>query len=211
MSHEMFDNAFYFPSDKDEVQKIQKTGRIEIPQSREYGKGAVFFPTASEARTDAFSSGMVGGRNSPEAAFGRIARVRLRPEAPLILGDYNNHVNEYRMIASKLEESYESDEMQEKAHNVAETLGKRMNSPHSKLSPEHVAAFARAKALMTVDGRRNLVNAEMGNITQGNLGGASKVVDFLRLPYDALGSKETDQALAKKGNIVQLKDVKPLR
>jgi hypothetical protein len=207
----MFDDAFYLPSDKDEVKTIQETGKLPIPTSKEYGRGAVVFPNPQEARKDAFAAGLIGGKNNPEAEFGRLARVRLHPDSPLIIGEPAKQMPEYRMIADKLKESYESEETQAKAEEMAKTLSKQGNNAYTQQRPEHMAALARARALMTPAGQSGLINQEMRNFTRGNLGGASKIVDSLRLPYDAVGDVTSDRAVAKSPNIVRLKDVKPLR
>lgn len=209
MPHEMFDDSFFLPSDKDEVESLRQ-GRLPIPTSREYGVGAVVFPTPQEARKDAFASGMIGGRNNPEAAFGRLARVNLRPENPLIIKDIGS-MPQYRAIADKLEQHYDSDETKMSAEETLRKLTKRGNNPYQTQTKEDLVALNRAKQLMTVEGKKHFIDLHMRHITQGNLGESSKLVDTLKLPNDAVGDLDTRTAVAKRGDIVNLKDIRPLR
>lgn len=210
MTHEMFDNHLYLPSDAREVESIVKTGKVPIPTSREYGRGAVVFGSQKEARNDAFSSGLLGGKNNPEASLARVARVSVRPNNPLIVGGSNPAANrhQYREIADQMMGHMESDEVQSKAEEALRT--KTSNNPFSN-NIENERALARARALLKPEGRSRIMNTRMTQIVGGQLDEASKTVDQLKLPYDAVGNPSSGAAVAKKSDIIQLKNVQPLR
>lgn len=205
----MFEGSLYLPSDAREVESIVKTGKVPVPTSKEYGRGAVVFPSVQEARKDAFSSGLIGGRNNPEASLARVARVGVRPDNPLIVGDSQPAAfrHQYRDIADKLMNHYESDEVQGQAEKALSSGS--ANNPFT--SPDSREALARARALTSPQGRSGLVNNTMSSIVKGNLGQASRVSDELQLPYDAVGNSSTGSAVAKRSEIIKLKNVQPLR
>lgn len=208
MSHEMFEGSLYLPSDAREVESIVKTGKVPVPTSKEYGRGAVVFPSVQEARKDAFSSGLIGGRNNPEASLARVARVSVRPDNPLIVGssDRATYHPQYKDIADRLIHHYESDEVQQ---SVEQKL--RSGSVNNQFtSSEAREAMARTRALTSPQGRSSMVHDTMTSIIRGSLSEASRVTDTLKLPYDAVGNPSTGSAVAKKSEIIKLKNVRPL-
>ena len=200
----MFDRDLYLPTDAREIDSIVKTGKVPISTSREYGRGAVVFGSQKEARNDAFSSGQNGGRNNPAASLARVQRVSVRPNNALIVGGSNPAANrhQYREIAEQMMGHMESDEVQSKAEEALRT--RTSNNPYSN-NIENERALARARALLKPEGRSRIMNTRMTQIVGGQLDEASKTVDQLNLPYDAVGNPSSKTAIAKKSEIIRIR------
>lgn len=213
MPHKMFEDPFFIPSDKSEVEKMKVTHRLPIPTTPELGKGAMLFPNPTEARQEAFFSGLAGSRNAPEASFGRLVKVRLHPNNPLLIGQGHVHLPEYDMIGQRLREHYESEDAQQEAENTMRELSRSGNNAYTptNLTTEEVARFARAKKILTPAGRGNLVSEQLRRFAYGGIEEASQVADTLKLPYDSVGDIDSRRAVAKTPEVVQLKSAIPLR
>lgn len=200
----MFEKDLYLPTDAREVESIVKTGKVPISTSHEYGRGAVLFGSQREARNDAFSLGQNGGRNNPAASLARELRVSVRPNNPLIVGGTEAlaHRHKYREIADQLMHHMESDETQSQAE---ETLRSKPANNAFSNNIDNKAALERAKALQRPEGRIALMNTRMNQIVHGQLDEASKTVDQLKLPYDAVGNPSSNKAVAKKSEIMRIR------
>jgi hypothetical protein len=96
----------------------------------------------------------------------------------------------------------ESDEAQSQAE---ETLRSKPANNAFSNNVDNKAALERARALQRPDGRIALMNTRMNQIVSGQLDEASKTVDQLKLPYDAVGNPSSNTAVAKKSEIMRIR------